>query len=77
MACSRLYGNQGRDGGRAYRCNGDNTGSWNKSKVSKTNVARSKYGIKEKTRKQGPSDMVLLAARPEEIILNLDGFLKG
>jgi len=33
--------------------------------------------MKEKTRKQGPSDKVLLAARPEEIILNLDAFLKG
>lgn len=33
--------------------------------------------MKEKTRKQGPSDKVLLDARPEEIMLNSDAFLKG
>jgi hypothetical protein len=77
MARSRLYSNQGRDDGRVYKYNGGNSGSWNKNKVSKTNVAKSKYRSKEKTRKQGPSDTMTLAARPDEVILNLDAILEG
>lgn len=76
MARSRSYGNQGRDGGRVHRYNGGNSGSWNKNKVPKATVARSKYGMKE-TRKRGPSDKMLLVARPEEIMLNSDAFLEG